>query len=91
MAMMARLENVVDGHGNGSPFATTAAKARHGPLAVGVLARRSGNHVRYRLATPGNRHGLAVLNRPEELGQTRLGLGRLYGAHRKVQPVAVTG
>ena len=91
MPVMACLQNIVDGHGDGSPFAAAAAKACHGPLVVGALTRRCRDHMCYRLAMPGNRHGLAALDRAEEFGQTCLGFGCLYDAHREIQPVIITG
>ena len=87
---MTRKENVVDGHGNGLPFVTAAARAGHGLLVVGTFARARLNHMRCRFAMPGNRHGLAVLDRPEEFRQACLGFGRLYGTHHMFGPVNMT-
>ena len=83
MAVMACKENIVDGHGNGLPFVTTAAKAVDDLLVAGALSSSHRDHMRYRLAIAGNHHGFATLDRTEEFRQTRLGFGSLYGAHHK--------
>ena len=82
MAVMACKENIVDGHGNGLPFVTASSKAGHDLLVVGAFTRSRRDHMRYRFAMPGNCHGLATLDRPEEFCQACLGFGSLYGAHR---------
>ena len=82
MAVMACKENIVDGHVDGLPFVTAAAKAGHDLLVVGALTRLRWDHMRDRFAMAGNRHGLATLDRPEEFCQACLGFGSLYGAHR---------
>ena len=90
MAVMACKENIVDGHVNGLPFVTAAAKAVHDLIVVGALTRSCWDHMRYRFAVAGNGHGLAILDCPEEFCQTCLGFGSLYGAHRRNQPVNIT-
>ena len=90
MAVMACKENIVDGHVNGFPFVTAAAKAGHDLLVVGAFTRSCWDHMRYRFAVAGNGHARATLDCPEEFCQTCLGLGSLYGAHRDVQPVNIT-
>ena len=60
MAVMACKENIVNGHGNGLPFVTAAAKAGHALLVVGALTRLRRDHMRYCFAMAGNRHGLAT-------------------------------
>ena len=79
---MTRKQNILHGHGHGLPPVTAAAKASHHFLTVGVCTRLRRNHMRDRLAMPGNRHGLAALNIPQEFRQMRLGFGCLHGSHR---------
>ena len=78
---MARKENLVDGHGNGPPCVTAAAKAVHDLLVAGTLRFPRRDQTRDRFAMPCNHYGLATLDGPEEFRQARLGFGSLYGAH----------
>ena len=81
MAMMECLENVIVGHGNRLPFLTVASETFYSLLVISALPRLRRDHMRYRLAMPGNRHGLTVLDCSEEFRQMRLGFSGFYGTH----------
>ena len=82
MSVVTSEQDILDRHGNRLPPVTSAAKASNSLLMVGVLFGSCRDYVCNRPAVPGDRHRFAPFDRPQKLGQVRLGVGCLYCSHR---------
>ena len=81
LAFTARGEDFVRRHLDTPPLVTPIAEAHHRFLPAGALPIPSRNQMRNRPAMAGDRHRFAVLDRPQQLCQARLGLGCLNFTH----------